>query len=160
MRQTIYIDSLDTASLTCPECNKKKVMQLSEYNLQKRRTHVNCSCRCGCSYGIILEKNPDGAQQTQLPGTYISRGTQRCSGTMIIQKLNSKGIILKTNLEQDMTPGLKLFLEFALDDKKRSVVKKEVLIKAKKGKYLSAEFTTDEHYDNLGPYLFFNKLYV
>ncbi len=34
------------------------------------------------------------------------------------------------------------------------------MIKAKQGKYLSAEFTSSEHSDNLGPYLFFNKLYI
>lgn len=160
MRQTIYVDSLDTARFTCPECNQEKTMQLSEYNLKKYRTHVNCTCRCGCTYGVILEKSPDSAQKTSLKGRFVSRGVHRCSGTMKIEKLNSKGIMLRTNLEQDILPGLKLFLEFTLDDKKKSIIKKEVVVRAKKGKYLSAEFTTEEHYDSLGPYLFFNKLYV
>ena len=39
-----------------------------------------------------------------------------------------------TNIEQNILPGLKLFLEFVLDDAKQSIVKKEVVVKAKNGK--------------------------
>lgn len=160
MEQRILIDSLDTARLACPECNRGKIMQLSQHNIRKPITRVKCKCRCGHIYMVTLEKVADNIQQTQLSGTFISKGKNRCSGKMIIKKLNSKGIMLKTNIEQNILPGLNLFLEFVLDDAKQSIVKKEVVVKAKKGKYLSAEFTSEEHYDNLGPYLFFNKLYV
>jgi hypothetical protein len=79
---------------------------------------------------------------------------------MVIKKLNNNGVTLKTNIEQKILPGLFLMLEFVLDDAKQSIVKKQVRVLAKNGKYLTAEFTSKEHYDNLGPYLFFNKLYV
>lgn len=160
MEQIALIDSIDTARLACPECHREKIMQLSEYNIQKKTTRVKCRCRCGCTYLVILEKKIESIQKTQLLGTFISTGAIKCSGKMIIKKLNSKGIMLKTNIEQNLLPGLRLFLEFVLDDAKQSIVKKEVVVKAKKGKYLSAEFTTHEHSDNLGPYLFFNKLYI
>ena len=160
MEQRILIDSLDTARFVCPECSREKIMQLSEYSINRQHTKVKCRCRCGHSYMVVLEKQIESIQDTQLLGTYISNGRIRCSGKMIIKKLNSKGLMLKTNIEQNLWPGLKLFLEFVLDDPKQSIVKKEVVVKAKKGKYLSAEFTSDDHYDNLGPYLFFNKLYI
>ncbi len=160
MEQKILIDSLDTARFACPKCDRKKIMQLSEYKINRIMTKVRCKCRCGHTYMIVLQKQTESIQDTQLLGTFISKGHIRCSGKMIIKKLNSKGILVKTNIEQTILPGLKLFLEFVLDDAKQSIVKKEVVVKAKKGKYLSAEFTSDEHYDNLGPYLFFNKLYV
>lgn len=160
MTQKIFIDSFDTAQFACPECKRGKIMQLSEHNIVKRTTKVRCKCKCGHSYIVILEKVAESIQKTQLLGTFISNGQMKCSGKMIIKKLNSKGLMLKTNIEQNIIPGLKLFLEFVLDDAKQSIVKKEVVVKAKKGKYLSAEFTSSEHYDNLGPYLFFNKLYI
>ncbi|MBU1340036.1 MAG: hypothetical protein KKE44_12865 [Proteobacteria bacterium] len=160
MEQQILIDSLDTARFACPQCQRGKIMQLSEYDIKRQSTKVRCKCRCGHTYMVILEKKIESIQKTQLLGTFISKGSIKCSGKMIIKKLNSKGIMLKTNIEQNIWPGLKLFLEFVLDDAKQSIVKKEVVVKAKKGKYLSAEFISDEHYDNLGPYLFFNKLYI
>ncbi len=160
MEQKILIDSLDTARFACPECNREKNMQLSQYSIKKHTTKVKCKCRCGHTYLVVLEKKIESIQDTQLLGTYLSKGGIKCSGKMIIKRLNSKGILIRTNIEQSILPGLKLFLEFVLDDAKQSIVKKEVVVKAKKGKYLSAEFTSEEHYDNLGPYLFFNKLYI
>lgn len=160
MDQIILIDSFDTARFSCPECNREKIMQLSAYDIKRQNTKVKCRCRCGHTYMVILEKKIESIQDTRLLGTFISKDGIKCSGKMIIKKLNSKGLMLKTNIEQHILPGLKLFLEFVLDDAKQSIVKKEVVVKAKKGKYLSAEFTSDEHYDNLGPYLFFNKLYI
>ncbi|THB73426.1 MAG: hypothetical protein D3926_23685 [Desulfobacteraceae bacterium] len=160
MTQTIRIDSLDTAVFVCPECKKTKVLQLSSYRIEKRRTTVKCKCGCGHASNAILEKQYDHLGETCLLGTFMTRQKTRSKGKMIIKKLNSKGLMLRTNIEQNILPGLKLFLEFVLDDAKQSIVKKEVIVKARKGKYLSAEFTSEEHFDNLGPYLFFNKLNI
>ena len=154
------IDSLDTATIECPECKTQKILQLSQFQLKKAKTPVKVNCGCGNSFIVDLEKTKATFQETVLLGTFKSKGKMRFGGKMIIKKLNSKGLMLKTNIEQNILPGIKLFLEFVLDDAKQSVVKKEVVVKAKQGKYLSAEFTTEDHYDNLGPYLFFNKLYI
>lgn len=160
MEQTIIIDTLDTARLTCPMCKRTKTLQLSEYRLIKRHTRVKYKCHCGHTYVAILEKQSSPQPETMLAGTFVSRGNLRCSGRMIIKRLNNKGITLKTNIEQKIIPGLNLILEFVLDDAKQSIVKKQVRVLARNGKYLTAEFTSEEHYDNLGPYLFFHKLYV
>ena len=160
MEKRIKISSLDTARLTCPECRRTKTLQLSEYELMKRITRVRFSCSCGHVFFVALEKKSGQDKQTHLCGTYVARGPVRCAGKMVIKRLNSSGLTLRTNLEQQLPAGMTLVLEFVLDDAKQSVVKKEVTVLAKKGKYLTAEFTEKEHYDNLGPYLFFNKLYV
>lgn len=160
MSQDVYIDGLDTAQFACPECSREKTMQLSGYNIKRQATKVRCKCRCGHSYIVTLKKRYESTQNTQLLGTFISKGRIKCSGKMIVKKLNSKGIMLRTNIDQNLLPGLKLLLEFVLDDPKQSIVEKEVIVKARKGKYLTAEFLSSEHSDNLGPYLFFNKLYV
>jgi len=160
MEQRVKISSLDTARLTCPECRRTKLLQLSEYKLMKRITRVRFSCSCGHVYFVALEKKSGRDKETHLAGTYVSRGSVRCAGKMVVKRLNSNGLTLKTNLEQKLPAGIHLVLEFVLDDAKQSVVKKEVTVLARKGQYLTAEFTEKEHYDNLGPYLFFNKLYV
>jgi hypothetical protein len=160
MEQKVRIDNLDTARLVCPECNQSKTLQLSEYNLTKRHTRVKYKCSCGNTYMAILENNSDPRQDTMLAGTFISAEGIQCSGKMIITKLNSKGVTLKTNMDQTLLPGINLVLEFVLDDGKQSIVKKQAQILARNGRYLTAEFTEQEHYDNLGPYLFFNRLYV
>jgi len=160
MEQRVFMDGLDTARFACPECGREKIMQLSAYDIQKHTTRVRLKCKCGHSRIIILEKMVEGCKSMPLLGTFTAKGRERVSGKMIIKKLNSKGLMLKTNIEQGIPPGLRLFLEFVLDDAKQSIVKKEVVVKAKNGKYLTAEFTSDLHDDNLGPYLFLNRLYI
>ncbi len=160
MEQKVSIDNLDTARLVCPECNRTKTLQLSEYKLTKRHTRVKYKCNCGHTYIVILENKSDPGQETMLAGTFVSTGDNKYSGKMIIKRLNSKGITLKTNVDQKILPGINLVLEFVLDDGKQSIVKKQARVLARNGRYLTAEFTEEEHHDNLGPYLFFNKLYV
>jgi hypothetical protein len=160
MEQIVLIDSIDTAKFECPECSRDQIVQLSQYRIRRPKTRVRCKCRCGHTYIVVLTKKLESIQETQLLGTFKSRGKIRCSGKMIIKKLNSRGLMLRTNIEQALLPGLKLFLEFVLDDAKQSIVKKVVIIKAAKGRYLSAEFISSKHYDNLGPYLFSNKLNI
>ncbi len=160
MEQRVFMDSLDTARFACPECQREKVMQLSAYEIKKHTTRVRQKCKCGHTHFIILEKMVEAQKSMQLLGTFTAKGRARIYGKMIVKKLNSRGILLKTNIEQGILPGLNLFIEFVLDDAKQSIVKKEVVVKAKKGNYLTAEFISNHHDDNLGPYLFNNKLYV
>jgi len=160
MEHRVFMDSLDTARFACPECRREKIMQLSAYEIKKHATRVRLKCKCGHTHIITLEKMIEAPKSMQLLGTFIAKGRDRFCGKMIIKKLNSKGIMLKTNIEQGILPGLRLSLEFVLDDGKQSLVRKEVVVKAKNGQYLTAEFTSNVHDDNLGPYLFNNRLYI
>jgi len=160
MEQRVFMDSLDTARFACSECRREKIMQLSAYDIRRHSTRVRLKCKCGHACIVVLEKMVEAPKSMQLLGTYTAKDRARVCGKMIIKKLNSKGMMIKTNIEQDILPGLRLFLEFVLDDAKQSIVKKEVVVKAKNGQYLTAEFTSPLHDDNLGPYLFLNRLYV
>ena len=160
MEQRVFMDSLDTARFVCPGCCREKIMQLSVYDIKKHATRVRLTCKCGHSHTIILEKMVEAQKSMQLLGTFMAKDRDRLFGKMIIKKLNRNGILLKTNIEQAILPGLKLLLEFVLDDAKQSIVQKEVVVKAKKGKYLTAQFISNHHDDNLGPYLFNNRLYI
>jgi hypothetical protein len=106
---------------------------------------------------VTLEKKIEPIHDTQLLGTFASTNGE-LSGKMIIKKLNSRGLMFRTNIDHNLLPGLRLVLEFVLDDAKQSMVKKAVKVTAKKGRYVTVEFTSHDHQDNLGPYLDFHKL--
>ncbi len=56
MAHKILINSLDTATLVCPHCGQKSVIQVSEYKLSKEITRIKCRCLCGNTYPAILKK--------------------------------------------------------------------------------------------------------
>ena len=159
MAVTVMVDCLDTAEIVCPECGRKKIFQLSEYPIREGKVKVRCRCKCGHADSVFLQKRSDAKHKTNLAGTYITRGEKRSIGKMIVKKISTKGLMLKTNISEHVVPGLKMMLEFVLDDAKQSIVRKEVVVRACHGRYLSADFMSDEHYDNLGPYIFFHRLY-
>lgn len=159
MASTVIIDCLDTAEIQCPECRRKKIFQLSEYPIRAGKVKVRCRCKCGHVYSVCLQKGNDERPETHLAGTYITRGRNRSIGRMIVKKISTKGLMFKANIGDHLMPGLKMVLEFVLDDVKQSIVRKEVVVRACHGRHLSAEFISRDHRDNLGPYIFFHRLY-
>ncbi len=160
MEHRVKISTLDTARLTCPECNRSKILQLSEYKFSKRFNRVKYTCNCGHTHVAVLEKRSGRERTTSLAGTFSTMEKEQRTGRMVIIRLNSDGLTLRTNADENLLPGTNLKVEFVLDDPKQSVVTKDVRVQAKKGRHLTAEFLQKEHFDNLGPYLYFNKLYV
>ena len=159
MALTSIVDCLDTAEIVCPECGRKKIFQLSGFPIRDKKVKVRCRCKCGHVYSVYLQKQNDEKHQAHFAGTYVTRGENRSIGKMIVKKISAKGLMLKTNIGDNLMPGLKMVLEFVLDDVKQSIVRKEVVVRACHGRYLSADFTSEDHRDNLGPYIFFHRMY-
>jgi CheY-like chemotaxis protein len=92
-----------------------------------------------------------------LPGNYKTADGDQ-GGQMTISNISIEKIRMKFNFLPRISPEDKLFIEFTLDDKRRSLVNKEVIVKDINDIYVIAEFSSREHYDRLGPYLHFNGL--
>ncbi|WP_041273004.1 hypothetical protein [Desulforapulum autotrophicum] len=158
MEHKIVIDNLDTATLICPGCNRKRTLLLTQYKIEKPVTRIRYRCGCKETFYAVLERKGQTAREMNLVGTCTSREEKHWSGRMTVKRLNAKGVTLMLNIRQKIMAGNKLLLEFVLDDAKQSIVKKQVVVTATDGSYVSAVFLSQEHFDNLGPYLFFNKL--
>ncbi|MBW2219391.1 MAG: hypothetical protein JRF40_07875, partial [Deltaproteobacteria bacterium] len=57
---------------------------------------------------------------------------------MTVTDLSRSGLRIKLNSPQDLVRGAKLNLEFILDDKQRSVVNKEVIVRSIKNLSIGA----------------------
>lgn len=100
----------------------------------------------------------DGPEnKINLPGIFhkIDDGNR---GKIIVINMSRMGIQFKLNVPQSFKKGTRLILEFTLDDKLESEVRKDVIVHAEKDLYVNAEFKIKNHYDKLGPYLLFNNL--
>lgn len=157
MEHKIVIDSLDTATFICPRCNRKKTLLLAQYGIEKT-TRIRYRCGCKETFCAVLERGGKAIREMHLMGTCTSRGEKQWSGRMTVKRLNARGVTLMLNIRQKVMAGNSLLLEFVLDDAKQSIVRKQVVVTATDGPYVSAVFLSQEHFDNLGPYLFFNKL--
>jgi len=155
MLQKVFIANDNTATFVCPECQKSKTANVSKYKDIEKAVRVNFKCPCGHSYSVLLERRKHIRKHLNLSGTFVNKNTSD-QGNMTITDLSRSGLRIKLNFPQKLEPGDKLDLEFTLDDKLRSVVKKEVIVRSVKDLSIGVEFVYSEHFDKLGPYLLFN----
>lgn len=149
MAQKVFITNNNLATFICPQCEKTRTVDVSKYKNLAQAAKVKVKCSCGHAYSVELDKRKHYRRETSLTGVYIhivsSLGTDFSEevgkGIMTVQDLSRSGLRFKLNVAPTFAVGDKLLLEFRLDDKKRSLIKKEVSIRSIKGLIIGTEFT-------------------
>ncbi len=150
-------------SLLQAEKAKFRFKQLPDKKLARRITK-DLSALIQEAKSSTIIKQPDKettasitTERLSLYGNYKSP-VANLQGKMVVVNMSLKHIIIKPDAAQLIQPGTEIKLEFTLDDKPRSHIKKDVTFVEQVGKHLRCQFIKQEHYDRLGPYLHFNFL--
>jgi len=166
MIEKVYVAEDKTAVFVCPECGKKRTMELSGYKNLDKSSKVTCKCACGHSYPVILEKRRFFRKKTDLTATYTyvvsNLSDNYCEeiekGILKIKDISRTGLQLELNRPLALKEGDKFSLEFKLDDQKNTLIKKEVVIRKTEGNLVGVEFLSSDPGDPsdkaLGFYLF------
>lgn len=159
MTEKIFISKNNTAKLICPKCEASKTENVSEYLKVHEAVQLIHKCRCGFSSTVLLERRERHRKAVNLSGEYdfaLSTG-QTNKGSITVKDISRAG--LKFQVDEDEKPdfvvGSKLFLKFHLDDKQKTLLKKEVIVKNIRGSIIGVEFISVDLYDRaLGLYMF------
>lgn len=135
----VFINSENMATFVCPECQKTIIKDVAKYKDINRAVRVKCRCSCGHHYSVLLERRRFYRKEANLPGVVIF-GPKNARGPMIVKDLSRSGLKFELRLRENLKVGDKLFVEFKLDNKQNSVIKKEVVIKSVAGFKVGAEF--------------------
>jgi hypothetical protein len=157
MIEKVYITSQQMATFVCPNCEKSKTVNVSQYAELDKNVKVNVKCPCGHMYTSILEKRKKYRKETNLHGLYIRivDGKEVESGLMKVRDLSTTGMKLQINDQHGCEVDDVIQVEFHLDDTQRSFVKKKVIIRNIKGTEIGTELAPTEAMDKaLGFYLF------
>jgi hypothetical protein len=75
-------------------------------------------------------------------------------GLMTVKDVSATGLKLKTNVAQNFAIGDRMQVEFHLDDRNRTLIKKRVIVRYQNGPFVGGEFESTEAPDKaLGFYL-------
>jgi hypothetical protein len=148
MLEKVFVNENNIAVFICPECKKSRNVDVSKYKNLCKASKIKCNCPCGHSYNAILEKRKHYRKQTNLPGIYVnivsSIGTNFLEevgrGTLRVTDISRTGIQFTLNIQHDFSINDKILVEFRLDDKQKTLIKKEVIIKNINGLKIGAEF--------------------
>ncbi len=104
----LFINDDETATVTCPECQKTRIMDISRYMEADR---LKIKCPCGHAFSVMIEKRRKFRKETHLPGIYrhstvsaLSR-TKEYTGQMAVLDISFSGMRLKLDAQPRFTVG-------------------------------------------------------
>jgi predicted RNA-binding Zn-ribbon protein involved in translation (DUF1610 family) len=156
MTQKVFITSNNTATFVCPQCGNNSVADVAKYASIDKRVTVNCKCICGHNFKVSLEKRRQYRKATDLPGEYSYKTSngELDKGIMRVVDISSNGLKLKLSVERKFAGGEKIRVEFHLDDKRRTFIDKNVIVRNVKKNLVGTSFAPNEADDPaLGFYL-------
>ncbi len=164
------------AKIRCPKCHKSKSVDMSKYITMDRVIRFKAKCICGHSYTVVLNRRDKLRKQIDFFGVYtnLSSGKEGQKGQMTVLDVSRSGLRLEISHVQlkmkehdvsgitdeqatlehkiqkpvdEINVGDKLLVEFRLDDTKKTLIKKEVIITWMKMHYIGVEFSSQSLYD-------------
>ncbi len=135
----IFVNDEGTAVFTCPTCNASKSNDVTKLLKLEKAVRVRCRCSCGTRYTAILERRKYFRKPVHLSGRYYTRD-QKKKGPVTVIDISRVGLKLRLWAPSGLKTGDRIIVEFQLDDKNRTDIKKELVIRSMSGDQLGAEF--------------------
>jgi hypothetical protein len=156
MVKRVPITDSNKATFICPKCKTMKTVDVSKFAHTDGVVKIKSKCSCGHRWISEFEKRKQYRKRVNFAGTYdyIKDGKVVDRGGMTVVDLSNGGVKVKLNVERDLQAGAHLDLEFHLDDKNGTLIKKRVKIRSVSGVYLGTTFRAmDGAGQELGFYL-------
>ena len=149
MAQKVFVTGTNMVVFECPECSKSKVADVSKYKDLRQVVRLKVKCPCGHSYKVILERRKYYRKDVNFSGSYthVLPDYREDKGGMTVKDLSNSGVKIKLNVKKDFKIGDILSVEFSLNDKQRSLIKKDAVIKKISNSYLGLEFNSIDSSD-------------
>lgn len=159
----IYISSDNTATLTCPHCEKTKVIDTTKYKKREGPIKIQftfkCSkCYCGTKHAIgcdgtdcmkghkmaaLLERRRHRRKKVDLPGKVTDE--RRNTALVKVRDISERGSLLQVVSPKTFDVGERLTVSFELDDPQHTKIEKKIIIrKMIPPNLLGVEFTDPE----------------
>lgn len=152
MVEKLFVNSDNIATFECPKCKKSWKKDLSQQIDRFINDRIKCTCPCGFSFPVTLDKRRHLRKITALTGSFVHERSKR-RGIIHVKNISKSGVGFELTSEQFMHVGDRLGLKFNLDDPERSFQYKEVIVKKIDGKYVGVEFCEFRHRGGLESYL-------
>jgi len=179
----VFLINGNMADIKCTKCHKSKSVDMSKYMAIDNVIRFKTKCVCGHLYTVVLNRRDKSRKKTDFFGIYtnLSPGKEGQKGQMTVLDVSRSGLRLEISHMQlkikehdisvitgkqatfdhkirkpvdDINVGDQLLVEFHLDDTKKTLIKKEVILRWIKMPYIGVEFSSKSLYDgSLGFYM-------
>ena len=129
---------------------------MSTYATFGKKVTVTCTCGCGHRFRCRLENRRQYRKGVDLPGRFTLQGADGTEDTGLVRvvDISATGLQMQLTVARSFSVGAELVVEFRLDDRKRTPIRKRVIVRNVRGQSVGASFHPNELDDPaLGFYL-------
>jgi len=148
-----FVRQDDTATIVCPACKAPKNISVSSF---KNKTHyLKVRCPCNNVFRVHLDFRQFYRKPTDLVGIYKTLNPAGHGGGNIhIKNISQGGLGFTVSGVNTIEKGHRLLVAFELDDKRKTPMKKEVVVQSVTDNFIGCRFTSTQLYEKeLGFYL-------
>jgi hypothetical protein len=157
MEKKVYVNVENIAVFECPKCGTTRTANMTDKKHLGGSIKTKCTCnKCEHTFvvTVVMEmRRKFYRKETNLAGEYYTPDN-RIKGVMRVCDVSLTGVRMNVNDKKDLKVGQKLVLEFILDDKLRSEIKRNVIIRKIENMFINCEFEVVDQYGRLASYLF------
>lgn len=149
-----FVKDDDMAIIVCPACSNAKHINVAQY--RNAQHTIKVKCRCGTSFKVLLDFRQCYRKPTDLSGTYAMVPPAAGGGKISVKNVSLAGVGFEVIGRHAIETGQKAIIEFTLDNRKETLIRKKVTIRSVRGTFIGGEFYQDQAFEkDLGFYLRF-----
>lgn len=153
-QERTFVKDDDIAIIVCPTCSVAKSISVAQF--RNAQHTVTVKCKCGNAFRILLDFRQSYRKQTNLTGTFIMVPPATGGGMVRIRDVSLSGLCFEVKGMHDIKIGQKAIVEFTLDSRKETRIKKLVTVRSVRTTAIGCEFHQDQAFEkDLGFYLRF-----
>lgn len=132
----IHVRDDHTATLVCPACGS--IRQIAADRFRQTRHTVKVQCRCQQTFEVLFDFRRHYRKQVNLTGTYQIVGGG--GGLITLNNVSRSGVGFTVSGLHRIEKGQRLQIEFNLNDKKKTFLKKLALVKSVRQNQIGCQF--------------------
>lgn len=148
-----FVRADDTVTIVCPACKLPKNVSVGSF---KDKTHyLKVRCPCDKVFRVHLDFRQFYRKPTDLPGMYKTiKPAGHGGGVIHIKNISQGGLGFTVSGVNTIEKGHRLEVSFQLDDKKKTSLKKQVVVQSVTDNFIGCRFSSDQAYEKeIGFYL-------
>lgn len=150
--KTFFVGKNDQVTIICPACANAKTIPVNK--LPKHQFSFKARCNCDHTFMVKLDFRKSYRKSTNIPGIYSVYHPKEDEGPAKVIDVSLNGICFEAMGNHSLKIGQKGFIDFMLDNKRQTRLKKEFAVRSVNGNIFGCEFVKEQAYEkDLGFYL-------
>ena len=138
----IYVEQDNKAIIVCPHCAEGKKISVARFKGSKHKFNIKCICKR--TYKVFLEFREKVRQETFLRGTCINHSQMGIQSDINILDISETGLAFSNLDIFTFEVGNDISVKFTLNDDKKTVIKKNAVVRNFRQKRIGCEFYTSD----------------